>query len=122
MVRPLQRHSKSRPTHHRSGKDRKLLIATLGEKSTQPSPCEAPVKGSVPGDPRTTSFVKHEHHGALKSQSEPAPPACVTPSAMVVVMHTLFRIAIGIISIISILFGTGMGLRPLQPLEISERN
>jgi hypothetical protein len=37
----LQRHSKSRPTHHRSGKDRKLSNATLGEKSTQPSPCEA---------------------------------------------------------------------------------
>ena len=41
----MQRHSKSRPTHHRSGKDRKPSIATLGEKSTQPSPCEATRQG-----------------------------------------------------------------------------
>ena len=45
VVRPLRRHSKSRPTHHRSGKDRKLSNATLGEKSTQPSPCEATRQG-----------------------------------------------------------------------------
>ena len=77
VVRPLRRHSKSRPTHHRSGKDRKLLIATLGEKSTQPSPCETPVKGSVPGGPRPTRFVKHEHRGALKTKT--ATPAEDTP-------------------------------------------
>ena len=73
VVRPLRRHSKSRPTHHRSGEGRKPSIATLGEKSTQPSPCEAPVKGSVPGGPRPTSFVKHEHRGALKTKTATPP-------------------------------------------------
>ena len=34
VVRPLRRHSKSRPAHHRSRKDRKLSIATLGERAT----------------------------------------------------------------------------------------
>ena len=77
VVRPLRRHSKSRPTHHRSGKDRKPSIATLGEKSTQPSPCETPVKGSVPGGPRPTRFVKHEHRVALKTKT--ATPAEDTP-------------------------------------------
>ena len=65
----MQRHSKSRPTHHRSREDRKPSIATLGEKSTQPSPCETPVKGSVPGSPRPTRPVKHEHRGALKTKT-----------------------------------------------------
>lgn len=122
-ARRLQQHCNRHTAHHHAGTDRKLSIASLGAKSAHPPPHAAARRWERAGGPRVSIPVKHGHRAALKTHRAPASPARYYFDAVrsrpkggkgalripKACTSTALRMMLGMISQISIIFGTGSG-------------